>query len=651
MGFTKITDADLIDKGVIGLPDQPGLSTAAMQNKLEETARGVIIPKHNGLIDELHDTTAAGNVGAVAPTGFTGTTVQSLIDELASGAGSAVKDAYKNIESGGTTFSASGEDTFKINAGSNVTITPLASPDKGIQISAAGGGTSTGDMLMADYDNDGSVKSASSTGNGIKDYVASAISGKSNVGHTHTKSEITDFPTLGTAAYLDVAATGDASTSQVVKGDDSRLTDSRTPTSHTHVKADITDFPTIPSALSDLTDDSTHRVVTDTEKTAWSGKSTVSWNQQVTTGQQIATVTIDGTSVNVFAPTGGGGGGGNVDSVNGKQGTVVLDLGDMDDVTFTGVAQNDAVVRNGSNQWVNIPLPLSALTGSYADLKNKPSLATVATSGSYNDLSNKPTIPSVVSTYSSTGTDAVNGTAVANALGTLDVTDTAVSGQYVSAVSETDGKISVTRASLPTVPDELKDLTGDVSITTPSNGDVLTYDTSSSKWTAQAPASGGHTMINNSGYESTMVTHAADPTDDDVASAYVIANWSNCAAKVILTTVAQGDDTVGQWNDTWKTDGVRTGWLWSADLYHVLEDGSGNRNYDVEVIPVFDAGDSETISLYGYRIDDDVTNGGTPGGAIAFKLNSAVQSATGVKVGVKLVLQRTEVNPTGTIIT
>ena len=36
-----------------------------------------------------------------------------------------------------------------------------------------------------------------------------------------------------------------------------------------------------------------------------------------------------------------------------------------------------------------------ATSGSYNDLSNKPSLATVATSGSYNDLSNKPTIPSV----------------------------------------------------------------------------------------------------------------------------------------------------------------------------------------------------------------------------------------------------------------
>ena len=36
--------------------------------------------------------------------------------------------------------------------------------------------------------------------------------------------------------------------------------------------AQILNKPTIPSALSDLTDDSTHRVVTDAEKTAWNGK-------------------------------------------------------------------------------------------------------------------------------------------------------------------------------------------------------------------------------------------------------------------------------------------------------------------------------------------------------------------------------------------
>ena len=41
-------------------------------------------------------------------------------------------------------------------------------------------------------------------------------------------------------------------------------------------------------------------------------------------------------------------------------------------------------------------------------------------------------------------------TAINNAINALDVTDTAVAGEYVSSVSETDGKVKVTRAKLPT---------------------------------------------------------------------------------------------------------------------------------------------------------------------------------------------------------
>ena len=66
--------------------------------------------------------------------------------------------------------------------------------------------------------------------------------------HTHITSDISDFPTLGTAAALNVATSGNASTTEVVKGDDTRLTDSRTPTSHTHITSDISDFPTLGTA-------------------------------------------------------------------------------------------------------------------------------------------------------------------------------------------------------------------------------------------------------------------------------------------------------------------------------------------------------------------------------------------------------------------
>lgn len=45
---------------------------------------------------------------------------------------------------------------------------------------------------------------------------------------------ITGKPTFGTASALNVPATGDAAAGEVVKGNDTRLTDARTPTAHTH---------------------------------------------------------------------------------------------------------------------------------------------------------------------------------------------------------------------------------------------------------------------------------------------------------------------------------------------------------------------------------------------------------------------------------
>jgi len=79
-----------------------------------------------------------------------------------------VDDAFKSIKAGSTTITASGEDTFELKAGSNVTLTPDATT-KSVTISATGGGQATGDMLAADYDDDFDVKTAG----GIKDYVTS----------------------------------------------------------------------------------------------------------------------------------------------------------------------------------------------------------------------------------------------------------------------------------------------------------------------------------------------------------------------------------------------------------------------------------------------------------------------------------------------
>jgi len=53
-------------------------------------------------------------------------------------------------------------------------------------------------------------------------------------------ADLSNKPTLGTASPLDVAASGNASTLQVVKGNDTRLSDARTPTAHTHPLSDLT---------------------------------------------------------------------------------------------------------------------------------------------------------------------------------------------------------------------------------------------------------------------------------------------------------------------------------------------------------------------------------------------------------------------------
>lgn len=67
-----------------------------------------------------------------------------------------------------------------------------------------------------------------------------ALNGKAALVHTHTLAQITD---AGSAAGKSVAASGDASTTQVVLGSDSRLTNARTPTAHTHPQSDVTNLP------------------------------------------------------------------------------------------------------------------------------------------------------------------------------------------------------------------------------------------------------------------------------------------------------------------------------------------------------------------------------------------------------------------------
>ena len=90
MAFTKITQADLKSRGCTTLPNQPAISAQALKEEFDAPAKEVVAPKVNNLIDELEATSAAASLGAVAPTGTTGNTVQEILNSLAQGGGGGI---------------------------------------------------------------------------------------------------------------------------------------------------------------------------------------------------------------------------------------------------------------------------------------------------------------------------------------------------------------------------------------------------------------------------------------------------------------------------------------------------------------------------------------------------------------------------------
>ena len=83
MAFNRVTDADKDDKGVTGLPDTPNMTTADLQARFDSLGN-LGLDKLNQLMDELEDTTAAGNIGIKCPsTVAAGNTLQAVINALA----------------------------------------------------------------------------------------------------------------------------------------------------------------------------------------------------------------------------------------------------------------------------------------------------------------------------------------------------------------------------------------------------------------------------------------------------------------------------------------------------------------------------------------------------------------------------------------
>ena len=75
-----IRSEDLAGVGVLGLADTPDLSALEMQTKFEETARRVIIPKFNALLEALTEAACSAQLGAADPVTGENVTVQKALE-------------------------------------------------------------------------------------------------------------------------------------------------------------------------------------------------------------------------------------------------------------------------------------------------------------------------------------------------------------------------------------------------------------------------------------------------------------------------------------------------------------------------------------------------------------------------------------------
>ncbi|MCP4894319.1 MAG: hypothetical protein GY911_10975, partial [Actinomycetales bacterium] len=267
--------------------------------------------------------------------------------------------------------------------------------------------------------------------------------------HTHTLSEVTD---AGTAAALDVPASGDAASGEVVKGTDTRLTDARTPTAHTHVKADITDFDEADYAAASHT-----HVIADTTglQTALDGKAATSHTHvkaDITDFDDADYAAVSHThtasEVTDF-------------STAADARIAAADLSDLGDVHPSAATTGQVLAWNGT-AWA----PADDDGGiDLTDLAVTTATASGAGALSYN---------SSTGDFTFTPADGTQYAAASHTHTHDDITD---------FDTEVDARIGVAT---------LDDLDG-VSVGSPTNGQSLVYDNSTGQWVPGAAGIGAHT--------------------------------------------------------------------------------------------------------------------------------------------------------------
>lgn len=212
-----------------------GTDSASFHNLVAVTG-GFAATRPNGTADTVlfsGGITSEVDPKRVVSAAFTGTTTKTLTLTLADA--STVTGSFTD-QTGGA-----GGGITDLN-GDNSSTQAFATGTSGTNFNiSTASGTHTFNLPTASASNRGALSST--------DW--STFNGKQNAITTGTTSQyfrgdlsLATFPTLGTAAALNVAASGNAASGEVVKGNDTRLSDSRTPTSHTHAESEITNLTT-----------------------------------------------------------------------------------------------------------------------------------------------------------------------------------------------------------------------------------------------------------------------------------------------------------------------------------------------------------------------------------------------------------------------
>ena len=309
MAFTsKISQGELNSRGATTLPNTPSIGATALKQEFDAPAKVIVAPKHNSLIDELEGTTASANLGAVAPSGRSGATVQAVLNDLSSDL--AVVEGQAHSHSNKT-------DCLDYLSDNEGTLNYKGQPISGGSSYTAGNGIQiSNDQISAKLDSD------------TMEFSSGNIKAKNS--HTHSNKALLDTYTQTESDLADAVTN-----------------------SHTHSNKSVID-----------------KFGESSGKPTYNGQpigggTEVTWNQITQSGTKIATVSIDGNSTDVYAPTGGGGGG-------------ATSLSGLDDVSLASIQNNQALMYDSAtSKWKNKTIAISNVDGLQSELNAKASKSTV----------------------------------------------------------------------------------------------------------------------------------------------------------------------------------------------------------------------------------------------------------------------------------